>query len=171
MLLPPTYTIRFERSLMRGFFLILKTISFLSVLFFIVGGSTLRIGGYPLLPALFLIPVYYWLVFRPAWLPLWSLFGVGIFYDALMGYELGVSSVLLMLSAFLGQYIRALLSTFHFLLIWTSFSLYSLGYLILYGFFTSGGFPLFISWIYGIILYPLVAWILSHLHIKLQSYG
>jgi len=156
---------------MRPLHRFLKTLPFFSVLFFIVGGSTLSLGGYPLLPALFLIPVFYWLIFRPEWLPLWSLFGIGLFYDALMGYELGFSSLLLMASVFAGQYVRPFLSSYQFLLIWGAFGLYSFGYLILYGIVMSAGFPLLVSWIYGFILYPLVTWGLSHLHLRLHSYG
>lgn len=148
----------------------LKILPFCSVLLVIILGCSLRIGAYPLLPALFLIPVYYWLVFRPDWLPLWGLFGIGIFYDSLMGYELGISSLLLMLSAFLGQYIRPLLNPHRFLLIWGAFVLYSLGYIILYGIVTSGKMSLLVSWIYGVILYPLIAWIINHFHLRLQAY-
>lgn len=155
---------------MRFFLLILKVIPFFTVLCVIMGGCNLRIGGYPLLPALFLIPIYYWLVFRPDWLPLWSLFGIGIFYDTLMGSELGFSSLLLLLSTIIGYYIRPLLIAQHFFLIWGSFCLYSLCYLILYGFLVGGGLPLLFSWIYGILFYPFMAWILGHLHLRLQFY-
>ena len=147
----------------------LKTFPSLSIFFLIMGGSSLTLGGYPLLPSFFLIPVYYWLVFRPDWLPLWSLFGIGLFYDSLLGYELGFSSLLLMGSSLLGQYIRPLLSSHRFLLIWGAFGIYSLGYIIIFGFFTSGGLPLFVSWMYGVILYPLIASLFSHLHVRLQS--
>ncbi|MBA3813838.1 MAG: rod shape-determining protein MreD [Alphaproteobacteria bacterium] len=155
---------------MKIFLHTLKTLPFLTVLFIILGGCSLRIGNYPLLPALFLIPIYYWLIFRPDWLPLWSLFGIGIFYDALMGSELGFSSLLLVLSGLIGYYIRPILSSQHFFLIWGIFCCYSLCYLMIYGLLFSGGWALLFSWAYGIVLYPLVAWSLSHLHLRLQSY-
>lgn len=155
---------------MKIFLYSLKIIPFLSVLFIVLGGCSLRLGEYPLLPALFLIPVYYWLIFRPDWLPLWSLFGLGVFYDALMGSELGISSLLLMLSAVPGYYIRPLLTPQHFFLIWGSFCFYSCFYLTLYGFLVSVGTPLLFSWMYGVVLYPLIAWALSQLHLRLQSY-
>lgn len=155
---------------MKIFLHLFKVLPFLTVLFTIMAGCSLRIGGYPLLPALFLIPVYYWLVFRPGWLPLYSLFSVGIFYDALMGSDLGISSLLLMLSMAVGYYVRPLLNPQHFFLVWGSFCFYSLSYLILYGAFSSGGLSLLFSWIYGAVLYPLIAWVLSHLHLRLQSY-
>lgn len=155
---------------MKIFLYPLKIIPFFSIIFIILIGSNLRISETPLLPALFLIPVYYWLIFRPDWLPLWSLFGIGVFYDALMGSELGISSLLLMLSIVAAHYIRPLLASQQFFLIWASFCFYTFCYLILYGIFGSAGLPLFFSWIYGIVLYPLIAWALSHLHLRLQSY-
>src|SRR5437773_7376015 len=133
----------------------LKTLPFFTIIFRIIGSANLRIGDYPLLPALVLIPVYYWLVFRPDWLPLWSLFVIGLFYDALMGTELGISSLLLMLSTFIGHYVRPLLNPQHFPLMWGIFCFYSFCYLILYGLLTSGGLPLLFSWLYGLIFYPL----------------
>ena len=153
---------------MKPFLCLLKTLPFWSVIFLIIGGSNLRIGEYPVLPALFLIPIYYWLVFRPDWLPLWSLFIIGIFYDALMGTDLGLTSLLLMLSTLVGYYVRPLLNPQYFLLIWGIFCFYSFCYLSLYGFLTSGGISLLFSWLYGILLYPLMAWPLSHLHKRLQ---
>lgn len=149
---------------------LLQTLPFLSIICLILGGCSLTLGGYPLLPVLFLIPVYYWLVFRPDWLPLWSLFGIGLFYDSLMGYDLGFSSLLLMGSAFLGQYIRPILSPYQFSRIWGVFGIYSLVYVILYGVLTPGRMTLLVSWGHGVILYPLIAWALSHLHRRLQFY-
>lgn len=155
---------------MKIFLHALKTLPFFTVLFLIMGGCSLRIGEYPLLPTLCLIPIYYWLIFRPDWLPLWSLFGIGIFYDALMGSEIGFSSLLLILSTVAGHYLRPLLYPQHFFVIWGSFCCYSLCYLILYGLLVSAWVPFLFSWIYGVVLYPLIAWVLSHLHLRLQSH-
>lgn len=155
---------------MRFLFGCLRIFPFISILYVIIMGCSLTLGGYPLLPAFFLIPVYYWLVYRPDWLPLWGLCCIGLFYDSLLGNELGVSSLLLMLSAYFGQYLRPLLNPQHFSLIWGGFILYSLVYLTLYGCFVSGGLPLLISWMHGIVLYPLMAWGLSYLHLWLQAH-
>lgn len=155
---------------MKIFLSSLKVIPFFSIFFLLLMGCSLRIGGNPLFPVLFLIPIYYWFIFRPDWVPLWSLFGIGFFYDTLMGSQLGVSSLLLSLSAIVGYRVRPLLTPHHFFLIWGSFCFYSLCYVILYGCLVSGGLPLLFSWVYGIILYPLIAWVLSHLHLRLQSY-
>jgi rod shape-determining protein MreD len=149
----------------------LKILPFLSLLVAILGVSCLTLGGYPLLPSLFLIPVYYWLVYRPDLIPLLSLFFLGFFYDALLGNEFGISSALLVTSSFFAQYFRPFLNPHLFHYIWGGFIIYSLGYMGLYALLTWGGFPLLISWIYGLVLYPLVAWSLGTLHARVQSYA
>lgn len=148
----------------------LKLLPLFSLLFMIMIGSSWQIGIFPLMPVLFLIPVYYWLVYHPSWLPLGGLFVVGLFYDSLMNHGLGLTSFFLMLSALLGPPIRSYLRPDKFPLIWFGFGLFSGGYLLLYGLIISGGFALFVSWVNGIILYPLVAWVLSHLHGQIQKY-
>jgi len=148
----------------------LRFIPFLTIVFTMFVGCTLRIAGTPLCPALFLIPSYYWILFRPDWSLLWSLFAAGLFYDSLMGYTLGLSSFLLLLSAFLGQYIRPLVITYYFPFVWGGFGLYSFGYLIVYGFSIEGNLMLVLSWLYSLMLYPIVAWWLSHLQNRLPSY-
>jgi len=148
----------------------LKFLPLFSLLFIVMVGSSLQIGGFPLMPALLLIPVYYWLVYHPSWLPLGGLFVVGLFYDSLMAHGLGLTSSFLMLSALVGPSIRSYLRPDKFPLIWFGFGLFSGGYLLLYGLVISGGFALFVSWINGILLYPLVAWILSHLHGRIQKH-
>ncbi len=149
---------------------LLKVTPFLTLILAIMGGSSLRIGGCPVLPAFFLIPVYYWLVYRSDLLPLWSLFAVGLFYDALLSHELGLTSLFLMLSSFFGHYIRPYLTPYHFLFIWGAFGIYSFIYLTFFSLCASGSWPFFTSWLYGILLYPSLAYGLSHLHTRLHSY-
>lgn len=148
----------------------LKTLPFFSVILILIMGCSIRIGEYPVMPALFLIPIYYWLVYYPKFLSLAALFVIGLFYDTLMGQELGLSSLLLMISALLGKKIRPLLSPNQFLLIWCEFGLYSFGYIFIYGFFAPNHFSQFMTWVYGCLLYPLIAWILSHFHLRIQAY-
>jgi rod shape-determining protein MreD len=155
---------------MKPFYHLLRSIPFLSVLFLVMGGASLRLAGYPLLPALYLIPVYYWLIFRPEGLPLWSLFGIGLIYDSLMGNELGFSSVLLMGSGFLGPYTRPLLLSLSFSLIWGAFGVYSFLFLLVYGLFMGGDVSLIVSWFYGFVLYPILVWMLSHLYLRLHAH-
>jgi rod shape-determining protein MreD len=156
---------------MKSFQFILKGLPFFTLIVTILAGSAVRLGEYPMMPAIFLIPVYYWLVFRPDRLPLWSLFGAGLFYDALMNHELGLSSFLLMASAIFGHSIRPFLIPHNFLFMWAIFGIYSLLYLTIYGIFVSGGLPFLVSWGYGLLFYPLMAFGLSHLQLRLQSYA
>jgi len=146
---------------------LVKCLPTVCIAFLILCGCSMQMGGAPLLPVLYLIPVYYWLVFRPTWLPIVSLLGIGFFYDALMGRELGFSSAILLFSALGLPYVRVFITRHVFYLMWGLFCVYSLVVLCLYG--LSGGI-LFRSWIYGISLYPLIAWCLSHFHVRCDAY-
>lgn len=147
-----------------------KLFPFLTLLLILFMTCSIRLGGYPVLPAVFIIPVFYWIVFRPDLVTLWGLFILGLVYDSLLGYDLGFTSLILMLSSLLCEYIRPYLNPNRFVLIWGAYSLYSFVYIIVYCLLGSGGIPLFVSWIYGVILYPLIAWMLSHLHLRIQKY-
>ena len=125
----------------------LKLLPLFTLLFIIMIGSSWQIGDVPLMPVLLLIPVYYWLVYHPSWLPLGGLFVIGLLYDSLMGHALGLTSFFLMLSALLGPPIRSYLRPDKFPLIWFGFGLFSGGYLLLYDLIISNGFVLFGSWI------------------------
>ncbi len=149
---------------------LLKGLPLLSIICSILAASCLTIGNYPLLPVFFLIPVYYWLVYRPDLLPVWILLFIGLFYDALLYNSLGITSLLLVVSSILSQRLRRFLSSPRFLFIWGGFIVYSLGYLLLYGLLTFGGYPLVVSWLYGIIFYPLVFTGLSILHTRMNAY-
>ncbi|EKE08922.1 MAG: hypothetical protein ACD_16C00235G0018 [uncultured bacterium] len=148
----------------------LKVLPLLSLFSIMMIGSSWHIAGFPLMPTLLLIPVYYWLVYHPSWLPQEGLFVIGLVYDVLMGHALGVSSILLMGSTIVGRYSRSSLRPDKFLLIWLGFVFFSGGYLLLYALCFSGGIELFVSWIFGVILYPLVVLFLSHLHLWIQSH-
>jgi rod shape-determining protein MreD len=156
---------------MKFLFFPLRLLPALSVLWCIVEGSALHIGPLPLLPSFCLIPVYYWSIFRPQDLPLWSLLGLGLFYDSLLGNTLGVSSALLLWGWGASVYIRPFLISYNFVVIWGGFGVYSLGYIFLYMLFQGGGYYLLGSWVCGILLYPLCAWVLSYFHFRLRAYG
>lgn len=143
-------------------------VPFLSLLGFLFTGSSLKIGGFPLLPTFFLAPLYYWILFRPDDLPLWSLWGLGLIYDALLGNPLWVSPLLLIASWIGGQYARPLVASYKFPLLWVIFCLYSFVYLFFYNLGVRGGIAFFVSWIYGVCLYPLIASLLSVLHVRLR---
>lgn len=139
-----------------------------TILFLIMGSCGLHIGASPLLPASFLTAVFYWILFSPRALPLVSLLLIGLFYDTLLGNELGLSSALLIGSAFLGNKVRPFLLSHNFWIVWGAFSVYSLGYISLYALILKGNLPLFLSWGYSVLLYPAVSWILAHLQGRLH---
>lgn len=149
----------------------LKTLPFFSILCLMAEGSHLTLSGYPLLPALFLIPLYYWTMYTPSLLPLWSLLGLGLFYDTLLKHPLGFTSLLLLGTALLAQYVRPYLTSYHFPVIWCTFCLYSLTYFFLHYLFLSGEMFPFVSWVYGILLYPSLTWIFTRLYLRLRVYG
>jgi rod shape-determining protein MreD len=74
-------------------------------------------------PALTLIAVYYWMVFRPDLMPAIGLFALGIVNDALAGAPLGVSSLIYLVAqpALLSQ--RRFLIGQPFWLLWSGFAL------------------------------------------------
>lgn len=152
------------------FSICLKGIPTICVVVFILCGCSLQADNMPLLPALYLIPVYYWLVFRPEWLPIGSLLGIGFFYDGIMGRELGLSAALLLFSSFALSYGRLFLGHHGFYVMWALFCVYSCVCLGIYGLYGASFYPLAVSWISSIVLYPLLMWCLSYVHLRLQSY-
>lgn len=74
-------------------------------------------------PALTLIAVYYWMVFRPDLMPMLGLFALGIVNDALAGSPLGVSSLIYLIGqvAILNQ--RRFLVGQSFWILWSGFAL------------------------------------------------
>jgi len=74
-------------------------------------------------PALTLIAVYYWMVFRPDLMPTLALFALGIVNDALAGTPLGVSSLIYLIGqvAILNQ--RRFLIGQPFWILWSGFAL------------------------------------------------
>ncbi len=56
----------------------------------------LRIPDFaPVTPALTMIAVYYWSIYRPDLLPMAAVFAVGVFQDALAGMPLGLTALVL----------------------------------------------------------------------------
>lgn len=144
-------------------------VPFITLICFMFLGSSLQIGGFPVLPTFFLAPLYYWVLFRPNDIPLWSAWILGLIYDALLGNPLWVSPFLLMISWVGSQYLRPLVVSYKFPLIWSIFGAYSFIYISLYSFCTGGGLILFASWIYGMCLYPLISCFLSFVHVRLRT--
>lgn len=84
----------------------------------------LHIPGYaPVAPAVTLIAVYYWTIFRPDLMPAPAVFAVGLFQDVLSGTPLGVNALVLLLvfAVVFGQ--RRFFLGKSFLVMWWGFAL------------------------------------------------
>ena len=88
-------------------------------------------GLAPLVPAVALISIYYWTIFRPDLLPALAVFGVGLFQDILSGMPLGVNALvfLLVYAVVLGQ--RRFFLGKSFLVMWWGFLLIVAGAFLL----------------------------------------
>lgn len=81
----------------------------------------------PVAPALALIAVYFWTVYRPDLMPQWAVFLIGLFQDLLSGGVVGVWVLTLLLVQLL---VRALRRTFvgaSFIAVWMIFAMVALG--------------------------------------------
>lgn len=86
-------------------------------------GTASLIGPTLPTPMLAWIGVYYWSLFRPASLPYWFLFLLGIMQDLVCGLPLGLSSLLLLLLRLFITRGRHLITLQHFIAIWTGFAI------------------------------------------------
>lgn len=69
-----------------------------TVLLLLLSLTPIGLSGMALFPIdVCLISIYYWAIFRPAALPFWFVFLLGIVRDALMGMPLGLSSLIFIL--------------------------------------------------------------------------
>ena len=138
-----------------------------TVLLIMIGMVPLRIPNLaPVMPALGLIAVYFWLVYRPESMPAWAVFLVGLVQDLLGGGALGVSVfVLLVVYATLaGQ--RRFFSRDSFFLIWLTFLPIAAGAFILTWVFNSliadaalDPRPAAFQYLTTVAFYPCVAWV------------
>lgn len=80
-------------------------------------------GLAPMVPAVALISVYYWTIFRPDLMPALAVFAIGLFQDILSGMPLGVNALVLLLvyGIVLGQ--RRFFLGKSFLVMWWGFLL------------------------------------------------
>ncbi|MDX1711353.1 MAG: rod shape-determining protein MreD [Rhodovibrionaceae bacterium] len=83
-------------------------------------------GFAPVMPALAVIAVYYWAVHRPDLLPIWAVFGIGLFSDLLRGEGLGVGVLLVLLVYGIVVSQRRFFVSRSFLVIWFGFTLVAL---------------------------------------------
>jgi len=88
----------------------------------------LHVPGYAAVaPAVTLISVYYWTIFRPDLMPAAAVFGIGLFQDVLSGTPLGVNALVMLLvfAVVLGQ--RRFFLGKSFLVMWWGFALVVMG--------------------------------------------
>lgn len=84
----------------------------------------LHVPGYaPVAPAVTLIAIYYWTIFRPELMPAPAVFAIGLFQDILSGTPLGVNALVMLLvfAVVLGQ--RRFFLGKSFLVMWWGFAL------------------------------------------------
>ncbi len=138
-----------------------------TMLLIMAGMVPLRIPNLaPVMPALGLIAVYFWLVHRPKSMPAWAVFLVGLVQDLLGGGALGVGVfVLLVVYAVLaGQ--RRFFARGSFLLMWLTFLPTAAGAFFLTWMFNSliadialDPRPAAFQYLTTVAFYPCVAWV------------
>ena len=138
-----------------------------TVLLIMVSMVPLRIPNLaPVMPALGLIAVYFWLVHRPDLMPAWVVFVIGLVQDLLSGGALGVGVfVLLVVYATLaGQ--RGFFTRSSFFLIWLTFLPVAAGAFMLTWLFNSliadtalDPGPALFQYLTTVAFYPCVAWV------------
>lgn len=128
-------------------------------------------------PALALMAVFYWSVNRPDLLTGLTAFLLGFLQDLLMGFPLGVSSLVLLLvqtgSASQGRF-------FHnkpFSVMWWGFAFVAIPALLVQWLLTSALIgallpikPTLISYVLTAVLFPIVAWVLARAQNSLLRY-
>ena len=100
----------------------------LTLLLGFLGTVPIFFPGYkPVAPAMTLIAVYYWSIFRPDLMPPIAVFALGFFHDLLSGTPLGLSAFILLLvrSAVVSQ--RRFFMGNSFFIMWGGFLLISAG--------------------------------------------
>ena len=81
----------------------------------------------PVIPALALISVYYWTVYRPELMPEWAVFLIGVFHDLLVGGIVGVEALTLLLVQVLVKALRRTFVGASFFAVWMIFAVVVLG--------------------------------------------
>ncbi len=135
----------------------------------------LRIPDFaPVTPALTVIAVYYWSIYRPVLLPMAAVFGVGLFQDALAGMPLGLTALVLITVQYVVIAQRRFLHGKTFLVEWWGFMLVMPGAAFLIWLLFSLYFgvlvaprPLGFQLLLSVALYPCLAWLFSRAQLYL----
>ncbi len=138
-----------------------------TVLLIVFGMVPLGIPNFaPFMPALGLIAVFFWLVYRPELMPAWAVFLVGLIKDLLGGGALGVGVFVLLVvyAALVGQ--RRYLAQASFFLVWLAFLPVAAGAFVLTWLFNSliadamlAVGPAAYQYLSTLAFYPVIAWL------------
>lgn len=138
-----------------------------TVLLVMIGMVPIGVPNFaPIMPALGLIAVFFWLVYRPDLMPAWAVFLIGLIQDLLGGGALGVGVFVLLVvyAALAGQ--RRYLAQASFFLVWLAFLPVAAGAFVLTWLFNSliadallDTGPAAFQYLSTAAFYPCVAWI------------
>lgn len=78
-------------------------------------------------PSFLLMAIYYWAIMRPSTLPPLATFAIGIAYDLMSGFPLGLNAMTLVVAQWLTRTQRKFLLGQSFVVIWMGLMLVSLG--------------------------------------------
>jgi rod shape-determining protein MreD len=99
-------------------------ISFIVFVLLVLGAFPLSLGGLgDVRPFFVLIAVYYWAMTRPQTLPMIALFLIGIFYDLIAGYPLGITALILLAAHWIVRYQRRFLLGQSFRVVWAGMAI------------------------------------------------
>ena len=139
----------------------------LTVLLIVFGMVPLGVPNFaPIMPALGVIAVFFWLVYRPDLMPAWAVFLIGLVQDLLGGGALGVGVFVLLVvyAALAGQ--RRYLAQANFFLVWLAFLPVAAGAFVLTWLFNSlivdallAPGPAALQYLSTVAFYPGIAWL------------
>ncbi len=138
-----------------------------TVLLIVFGMVPLGVPNFgPIMPALGVIAVFFWLVYRPDLMPAWAVFLVGLIQDLLGGGALGVGVFVLLVvyAVLVGQ--RRYLAQANFFLVWLAFVPVAAGAFFLTWLFNSlisdtllASGPAVSQYLSTVVFYPIIAWL------------
>ena len=139
----------------------------LTVLLIVFGMVPLGVPNFAsIMPALGVIAVFFWLVYRPDLMPAWAVFLVGLIQDLLGGGALGVGVFVLLVvyAALAGQ--RRYIAQANFFLVWLAFVPVAAGAFVLTWLFNSliadallAPGPAAFQYLSTVAFYPGLAWL------------
>ncbi len=127
-------------------------------------------------PALVLVPIFYWAVYRPYSFSVVSAFFTGLALDLLESTPLGVNTLVFTVLYIATETQRRFLTGKSFSLVWFGFAILSFGAYFLKWFFVSVSFAVFtpvwtafVSYFLLVSAYPAVVWPCAKLHMYLTD--